>query len=65
MKELDRMGEKEKQRRREGKRLMERADSEKRETKSETERDGRRQMPRGRSERGRMMETNGEWQLRD
>lgn len=26
---------------------------------------GRRQMPRGRSERGGMMEINGEWQLRD
>lgn len=26
---------------------------------------GRRQMPRGRSERGAMMEINGEWQLRD
>ncbi len=45
--------------------MMERADNEKRETKSESERDGGRQMPRGRSERGRMMETNGEWQLRD
>lgn len=44
-------------------------DGEKRETESESERErggnieGRRQMPRGRSERGRMMEINGEWQL--
>lgn len=41
-------------------------DGEKKETKSEREGniEGRRQMPRGRSERGRMMEINGEWQLR-
>ncbi len=48
---------------------MERADAEKRETQSESKREGNiegtRQMPRGGSERGRMMEINGEWQLGD
>lgn len=58
------------QRKRERQKEMEKADAgeeTKKGTRSESETHivAMRQMPRGRSERGRMIEINGEWQLWD
>lgn len=64
---MERYAEKEREREKEMGKADAGEETKKKETRSESETNivAMRQMPRGRSERGRMIEINGEWQLWD